>query len=213
METTRSTVTIAETGLEVERRGAPERPPPAREDLGAGAIDGGEQRYDAAKNLVGEAAEQVGGVAVSSSSSSSWDFFSPPPPLASGILLRHPDLNRSKPWLQRRNSGRDLGRKIIASEPNKAGTPSKDLEEMKRVPDGRRAPVRRACPHQIDPAFVAGVPRWSPTAAADRGAWGQGRSQLLAPVWNERGVGWTDQKRKSRSSICLSIQLTMAFFF
>nr|CAB3503309.1 unnamed protein product [Digitaria exilis] len=84
----------AEMGLEVERRGAPEGPPPAREDLGAGATDGGEQRDDAAKDLVGEAAEQVGGVAISSSSSER-DFF------AAAI----PDGNRSKPWLQPRNSG------------------------------------------------------------------------------------------------------------
>ena len=50
-----------ETDLEVERRGAPEGPPPAREDLDAGAVLGGEERDDAAENLVGEAADQVGG--------------------------------------------------------------------------------------------------------------------------------------------------------
>jgi len=50
-----------ETDLEVERRGALEGPPPAREDLDAGAVLGGEERDDAAENLVGEAADQVGG--------------------------------------------------------------------------------------------------------------------------------------------------------
>lgn len=50
---------VIDIGLEIERRGAPKRPPQTREDLGAGAVLGREEGDDAAKNVVGEAVDQV----------------------------------------------------------------------------------------------------------------------------------------------------------
>lgn len=52
-------------GLEVEGRGAPEGAPPGGEDLGAGAFLGREERDDAAQDLVGEKADQIGAGATS----------------------------------------------------------------------------------------------------------------------------------------------------
>jgi hypothetical protein len=46
--------------VEVEGRGAPEGAPPGGEDLGAGAFPDGEERDDAAQDLVGEKADQIG---------------------------------------------------------------------------------------------------------------------------------------------------------
>lgn len=47
--------------VEVERGGAPEAAPTGGEDLGAGAVDGGEEVDDVAQDAVGEAADAVGG--------------------------------------------------------------------------------------------------------------------------------------------------------
>lgn len=46
--------------LKVERSRAPEWAPPLGEDLGAAAVLGWEEGDDAAKNLVGKTADQVG---------------------------------------------------------------------------------------------------------------------------------------------------------
>jgi len=51
--------------VEVEGRGAPEGAPPGGEDLGAGAFLGREERDDAAQDLVGEKADQIGAGATS----------------------------------------------------------------------------------------------------------------------------------------------------
>jgi hypothetical protein len=109
-----------ETGLEVERGEAPQGPPPAREDLGAGAVLGGEERDDAAKNLVGEAADQVVVGAAVSCSSSGRHSLAPPPLLASRILLRHHDRDSLNPGCNVRN-----WEKIISSRPSKK-TPIQD---------------------------------------------------------------------------------------
>lgn len=106
---------VDEIGLEVERRRAPERPPPAREDLGAGAVLGGEERDDAAEDLVGEAADQIGVTAATvffpdsdaPSGLQRQHLLPQPPPLAFGILLRHIDRSCVEPLT--RNSGKLRG--------------------------------------------------------------------------------------------------------
>ena len=47
------------TVVKVERGGAPEVAPPGREDLGAGAVLGGEEGDDGAEDVIGEFADEI----------------------------------------------------------------------------------------------------------------------------------------------------------
>ena len=61
-------IAVEATAVEVQRGGAPDVPPPGRQDLGAGTFLGGEEGDDLPEDGVGEGADAVGAGSSSSSS-------------------------------------------------------------------------------------------------------------------------------------------------